>query len=223
MSVWPAALHPSEIEWWLETNTITHTSPLSRSTHTLEFPGARWRVSMSFTGLVRSELDHLSGFIAGLRGPAGRVTLGPLQQSPVPGLTSTFSNYDIPIVNWKTASALPIIAGTTMLRGNWFATHVIEAFGEIPVGTFFAVNNELKQVSAPVVGHATYTSNTDIHFTPPLRQAIPLTLNVNVSYVAAEFIQPTSTFRLVDDSQGRALYRHGGQVGDMSVELVEVI
>ena len=120
MPRWPDNIRPASIDWWLETHTIVHESPLSRATQTLELPGARWRVSMTFDNLLRAEILTLSGFVAGLRGPAGRVSLWPMmQRSVLKGITADAffgsAQPDYPAIDAPGGLA----AGSTQVTLNW--------------------------------------------------------------------------------------------------------
>ena len=73
--VWPQTIRPLSMRWGLVSNTQAFTSPLSRSTQTLELPGAAWKVSMEFGSLKRAEVAELEALMAQLRGMANRVLL----------------------------------------------------------------------------------------------------------------------------------------------------
>ncbi len=216
---WPDDLRPSSIDWWLETNTMTHTSPLSRATQTIELPGARWRASMRFQHLIRAEMTRLSAFINGLRGPAGRMTLWPMQQQSILAGTTEAAvfgarpaarrNVALPYINaTMTGQGIATPAGHTILP------LVSPSKTVLPAGYFVAVAGELKQVVASEV----IRDRVRTTITPPMRQAIPAAGDV----LSAMVDRPIATFRLADDGQGRARYQGGGKVGSMTVELVEV-
>ncbi len=213
-------IRPSSIEWWLDSNTLVHQSPLSRSTHTLELPGARWRVSMTFSNLRRPELDELSAFVNGLRGAAGRFTFGPIQQTPVPVVW----NPDlIPLLPWfaeiNIDSSNPLLQSTVTVPAG--ATEAVVFFGNQAIesyifeaGYFFSVNSELKQVTETPQWPVGVPPQNLVHFTPPLRAGV-------TGRETVELLDPVSTFRLIDDQQGRAGYHGGGRVGDVTLEIVE--
>lgn len=215
---WPDDLRPSTMDWWLETHTMTHTSPLSRATQTLELPGARWRVSLSFNNLLRAEMERLSSFINGLRGPAGRLTLWPMQQQSIlEGTTEllVFGRRKVPYIGYPyinftlDAQALPSPAGSTVIP------LVSPKQTALPAGYFFSVVGELKQVVRSNIRHDRVWTT----ITPPMRKAISASGNPIPAHVD---FRPSAIFRLADDSQGRASYRGGGQVGSMTIDLVEV-
>ena len=223
--LWPDDLRPSAIDWWLETHTLTHTSPLSRATQTIEFPGARWRVSLRFGHLLRGEMERLSSFLNGLRGPAGRVTLWPMQQTSLLAQEKKSAQALFGNPNARSLIAQPWV---NMKDGNQLrpdGLHAVEQgaatlnFGVSPVfgpdynartfppGYFFSVNGELKQI----VSSARVTPfKIRAEITPPMRTRIPGARARN-EIVRAEMDRPTATFRLADDNQGRAGYRAGGR------------
>ena len=213
-------IRPSSIEWWLDSNTLVHQSPLSRSTHTLELPGARWRVSMTFSNLLRPELDALTAFVNGLRGAAGRFTFGPLQQTPIPVV---WSPHLIPSLPWFAHFVITEEPGgdhksVTVPAG---ATEAVMFFGNRAIGAalfesgyFFSVNGELKQVTETPQQPLGDPPQTLVAFTPPLRASV-------TGREKVELLDPVSTFRLIDDQQGRAGYHGGGRVGDVTLEIVE--
>ena len=211
-------IRPSSIDWRLDSNTLVHQSPLSRSTHTLELPGARWRVSMTFSNLLRPELDELSAFVNGLRGAAGRFTFGPIQQSPI----SVFWNTNqIPSLPWMGRFYMEVLGKHGPITVPAGATSAMMIFGNPAIGSstfdtgyFFSVNGELKQVTETPQQPLGDPPQTLVAFTPPLRNAFQGAHTV-------ELLDPVSTFRLIDDQQGRAGYHGGGRVGDVTLEIVE--
>ena len=58
----------------LVANTAVFESPLSGAVQTLELPGARWALSMSFPALQDPDAGTLMAFLAKLRGRANRFT-----------------------------------------------------------------------------------------------------------------------------------------------------
>jgi hypothetical protein len=63
---------PDSADFGITYNTLIHTSPLSGATQTLELPGARWKMRLSFRNLEPSEGRKLASFLTRLRGSAGR-------------------------------------------------------------------------------------------------------------------------------------------------------
>lgn len=66
---------PTTNEWSLVSNTQILISPLSGALQTVELPGARWVATLSFSDMEPEESRVLIGFLARLRGSAGRFTL----------------------------------------------------------------------------------------------------------------------------------------------------
>jgi len=69
---WPSDLKPSEITLHLGFNTSTFTSPFTRTTQTLELPGALHELSFSLPVLNAAKQNTARAFLAQLRGQAGR-------------------------------------------------------------------------------------------------------------------------------------------------------
>ena len=221
MAELPTTPLPSQVSWWLDSNTMTHTSPLNGTVHTLLLPGARWRAALVYNNLLRDELNLLTGFINGLNGNVGRVTLHPLQQQSTSVFWETNSD-PYPWVGRQRTTVdlfgdIEIESGATSCK-MYFGDN---ANGTVPfqAGYFFEINGELKQatVTPPAIGSGSeFPGQTTINFAPALRTPI-------TERITARLISPTSAFKLVNDQQGRADYRGSGKVGSVSIELEEVI
>lgn len=147
---WPDGLVPSKATWGLQSNTESFTSPLNRSTQTVERPGARWKVSLEFPSLKDPDLGRLEAFLADLNGMAGRFTIWPHSR---PG-SSAFS----PLVNGAIADfkRLP--------TKSWPASTLV-----LRAGDYLAVNGELKKVTADVTSDAGGLATVPV--APPFRNA----------------------------------------------------
>lgn len=132
---WPAELVPSKATWGLLSNTESFTSPMNRSSQTLERPGARWKVSLEFPPMKDVDAGRLEALLAALNGMAGRVTVWPHGR---PG-SAAFS----PLVNGAMSDfkLLP--------TKSWPATTLV-----LRAGDYLAVNGELKMVTADVTSDA---------------------------------------------------------------------
>ena len=87
-------IEPSTIEMGIVFNTQISTSPLSGDVKTLELPGARWRVRMSFNDLEPEETRPLLAWLSDLRGSAGRFLVYDFSHpATTGGLTS--ANYQL--------------------------------------------------------------------------------------------------------------------------------
>jgi hypothetical protein len=63
---------PDTCEFGISFNSLIHTSSLSGISQTMELPGARWRLKLSFKDLEPTESRVLISFLTRLRGSAGR-------------------------------------------------------------------------------------------------------------------------------------------------------
>lgn len=75
---WPAGLRaPSASDWGLRPNEQIAESPFTRSVQAIEFPGARWRGTLVWRGLLDADYRALSGFLSRLRGRVNGFTFTP--------------------------------------------------------------------------------------------------------------------------------------------------
>ena len=165
---------PMALEWALQSNTQTFTSPLNGTVQTLELPGARWRASFTYQNLSDADAATLQAFLTKLRGQANRFTLYNFARKRPNGLA-----YGTPLVNGGSQT------GTTLLTKGW----AINAMGILKAGDFFSVNGELKMCVADCdsdsTGYATVT------FEPPLRASPANNSSITTT-------QPTATFMLTE-------------------------
>lgn len=73
----PSFIVPNQMSWHLEPNTGAFTSPLSRTTQTVELPGARWVCEMSLPPMAQTDWRQYTAWLAKMRGQAGRVYVTP--------------------------------------------------------------------------------------------------------------------------------------------------
>lgn len=132
---WPIGLKPSKVTWGLQSNTESFTSPLNRSTQTLERPGARWKVQLEMPHMDRERRGMLEAFLASLGGMAGRFTLWPHHRAG--------SSLYAPLVNGAMSDfkSLPTKA--------WPANTLV-----LRAGDFLSAGGELKMVTADVTSNA---------------------------------------------------------------------
>lgn len=174
---WPAGLVPSKATWRLQSNTESFSSPLNRSTQTVERPGARWNVSLEFPPLKDPELGRLEAFLASLSGMAGRFTIWPHGR---PG-NSAFS----PLVNGTVTDfkALP--------TKSWpVSTLVLRA------GDYLSVNGELKMVTSDVTSDAGGLATVPV--APPFRRAPAANSAITLN-------KPRATMMLAADEHGATI------------------
>lgn len=161
----------------LMSNTISFSSPLSGSTQTLEFPGAKWMGVFTLPPMKRALASEWLSFFAQLRGASGR-----------------FYGYDPTAKTPRgVASGSPVVdggsqTGTTLATESWPASTT----NLLLPGDYFQVGSEFKMVTSAVnsngVGVATIT------FEPPLR-------NSPSDNAAIIYTNPVCVMRLSDDSQ----------------------
>lgn len=165
---------PGSLQWSLRSNTMSHTSPLTSATQTVEMPGARWEMSFSMDNLTEPDAAALQAFLVRLRGQANRFTLYNFAR-PTPRGTLTGT----PLVNGAGQSGATLAidgctVGATLLAGD-----------------FIGVNGELKMVVADATANGSGQMSLSIE--PPLRASpadnAPLTL-----------VRPTATFMLSEST-----------------------
>lgn len=168
---------PDSFDFGLTSNTMTFTSPLSSAVQTVEMPSPRWRFSFTMQHLEEADAALMQGFLAQLRGQAGRFYMYNMARTTPRGI----------------ATGTPIVAGasqtgTTINTSGW----TISQTGILKIGDFFKIGNELKvvvnaDVNSDGSGLATIT------FEPPIR-----TSPANSSAVVIS--SPTAIFKLTDDN-----------------------
>ncbi|MNM87654.1 hypothetical protein D3C81_998430 [compost metagenome] len=168
---WPANLVPSKATWGLQSNTESFTSPLNRSSQTVERPGARWKVTLEFPPMKDPELGRLEAFLASLGGMAGRFTLWPHGR---PG-TSPYA----PLVR-------ELMTNFKMLpTSSWPSSALV-----LKAGDYLSVGGELKMVTADVTSNG--AGQADVPVAPAFRNA-PL-----INGVVA-LLKPRATMMLATD------------------------
>lgn len=167
---------PPSFTFGLKHNTTLFQSPLSGAVQTVEMPGARWQFRMSYADLEEADAALLQGFLAQLRGQAGRFYLynlaRPTPRGSVPGT---------PLV--KGASQ----TGATLATDGWTPSQT----GILKVGDFFKIGNELKMVVGADV-NSDGAGEATITFEPPIRSS-----PADNSAVATS--SPTAVFKLTSD------------------------
>ena len=86
----PASPNPARVEFWLESNTQTHISPLSKSVQTIALSGARWGATVTLPKMPRAVAAAWIAFLTELNGMAGRVLISPwILDTPRGGVPGT--------------------------------------------------------------------------------------------------------------------------------------
>ncbi len=172
---WPTLSRtaPLTVDWSLVPNTITFESPLSGSVQTVEFPGARWRVSFSMDNLQEADSALLQAMLVRLRGRAGRLALHNFARPTPRG----------------TIAGTPLVMGAAQTGG----TLIIDGCtvgSTLKAGDFIGVNGELKMVVADATANGSGQMTLTIE--PPLRSS-------PADNAAITTTQPTATFMLAQD------------------------
>lgn len=167
---------PDTFEFGLVHNTQTFTSPLSATVQTVEIPSARWRFAFALDSMVEADAALVQGFLAQLRGQAGRFYMHNMARPTPRGIAT-----GTPLV--KGASQ----TGTSIVTDGWTPSQA----GILKVGDFFGIGGELKMVvsadvNSDVAGEAT------IVFEPPIRTSPADNAAVVIS-------SPTAVFKLTAD------------------------
>lgn len=189
---------PGSFEFGIVSNTTTFSSPLSQSVQTIEMPGARWRFSFPLNDLAEADAALVQGFLAQLRGQAGRFYMSNLARPTPRGIAT-----GTPLV--KGASQ----TGTSINTDGWTPSQT----GILKVGDFFKIGDELKMVvSADVSSDG--SGNATIMFEPPIRSSPADNSAITTS-------SPTAIFKLTGDDNGWAT--RPGRYTSFNLQGIEVI
>lgn len=168
---WPASLVPAKVTWGLQSNTETFTSPLNRSTQTLERPGARWKASLEMPRMDPDTRGQLEAFLVSLGGMAGRFRLWP-HARPVSAIGVGASDYGVVLdfVNQSyQAQGSPMVSAALSNYKLLPTTYWPASTRVLKAGEFIEVGGELKMVTADVTSDA--TGNAQIPVAPAFRKA----------------------------------------------------
>ena len=184
MAAIPSSPAPNRLAFWLVGNTQILESPFNKSIQGVELPGARWAASLSWGPKLSADLVALEAFIQSLRGRSVPFTMG---HARYPTPTGTISGS--PTVNGASQT------GTTLNVNNL----ALSTNGLLLPGDFFSVNSELKRVTASLDSNG--AGEGVLTFTPPLRAAPS-------DAAAITYTNPTTSWRLASDQDGRPQYGH---------------
>lgn len=189
----PSLVSPASVDWRLVSNTQSFTSPLDRTTQTLELPGARWEASVTWPTLAAADWRILTAFLAKLRGAAGRFYYGP------PHATAT----------QQTITGSVLVNGASQTGGSL----IVDGFtGTFKAGDFISfdtsVGRELHMVVADLTNPGTLTIEPPIRVSPADNAAVTIS-------------SPTCVMRLTDDAQA-ALSIRPPVTGSVAFDMVEV-
>lgn len=155
VQTFPTGLKADSEEWVIQYNTQSFESDLNGAIQTAELPGARWSVSMTFGSREGKAARRLQGFLAGLKGRAGRFYVTPADWQPLGSPSGTG------LVATNTA------AGASSIPTDGWTASVTELFC---AGDYFEVNGELKKLTADV--NSDGTGLATLNFAPPLRKSV---------------------------------------------------
>jgi hypothetical protein len=176
---WPAvSVDPTRLEWWLQSITQEHISPLTGAVQTQELPGAHWQARVEYFNVSEDDCRLLWAFIGKMRGRAGRVYV-PNFGRPTPHGVGGGSPY---VGGVSQTGATLHIAGATPSTAGWLVA-----------GDMFGVDGLMYLVTGTV--DVDVTGSADIPLAPPLRVS-PADLG------AITLTSPTVTMMFAGDRQG---------------------
>lgn len=188
---WPLDLAPSTFGIKLKTNKKGFTSPFNNSTQDAYYPGAQWKVTMTFTNQDDYEARLLETCLHQLE-LGGRLRVPDFGR---PGVNRTG------ITVFGSGQT-----GATLVTQGW----PVNTIKVMLRGDYFEVGDELKilleDVNSDAAGRATFK------FSPWLRNSYPSGTTVTVK-------NPCGYFKLPNDENG--VERAPGFVNGVTVELLE--
>lgn len=193
--------NPSSIQWWLEANTFAYTSPMDKSTQTVEWPAARWHAILSYQQMADTDWRLLDAFVAQMCGMAGRVYL-PVFHALLP--KGSYTGGSQQVNGGSQVGKSLILENAPTSRTGW-----LKAGDFVHLDT--AAGRELKRITAD--------ANTDINgavtiqFAPALRGSPADNAPVTVAACNCQM-------RFKDDQQAQLMVQ-GGNEGSLTVEFVE--
>lgn len=170
---------PDNEEWTLRYSTLIFRSDLNGAEQTEELPGARWSVQVTFSNRQGRDVRALQGFLASLKGRAGRFWYVPSDWEPLGTAGGT-----------PTSSAGVNEGDTTMATTGWTANQN-EA---LAIGDYFEYNGELKKVTATVTSDG--AGDATVEFAPPIRIATGSGLSLTLT-------EPRCQMKLASDTEGK--------------------
>ena len=171
---------PNSLTWRLESNTQVLESPLTKAVQTIELIGPRWSFTAAYHAFEEADAALLQSFLVKIRGQANRFTAYNFARSTPRGSATGSST-----VNNESGSPTTLQTGTTLITKSWTAAATLKE------GDFFAVNGELKMVTANATADG--SGNMTISFEPPLR-ASP------AHGAAITYTNPTATFMMTSQT-----------------------
>jgi len=208
---------PTSFEFSLKSNTQTFESPLNRTVQTYELPGARWSFSGTWENLTDLDARILKGWLAKLRGAAGRFYMWDMQHPAPTGLAygvGTLGGYvadNLLTTSWSVALSLTA-DNTHFTADSTQLDTTSSAFIWFQPGDYIGVNGELKMVTDVAAGSA---SGVVITVEPPFRTPPPVGSALSI-------VKPTCVMRLIDDSQDSMSYHQNRNCTSVTISGIEV-
>lgn len=176
---WPAvSVDQTRFEWWLQSITQEHVSPLTGAVQTQELPGAHWQARVEYLNVTESDCRLLWAFIGVMRGRAGRVYV-PNFGRPTPEGVGGGTVY---VGGSGQVGATLHVAGCPLSTAGWL----------VP-GDFVGVGGRMYLVTDDVDSDG--TGSADIPLAPPIATA-----PTDLSTVVTD--RPTVTMMFAGDRQG---------------------
>jgi len=196
-------------------NTQGFESPLTRSVQTYELPGARWSFTATWENLSDIDARILKGWLARLRGGAGRFYMWDMQH-PVPnGLAYGSGNVGGYVEDNQitTSWAVALTADNTHFTADssLLVTTDTQQLWFLP-GDYIGINGELKMVTDVATGGP---AGVTISVEPPFRTSPPIG-------TAISFVKPTCVMRLINDTQDSAEYNRDRNNTSVTISGMEV-
>ena len=197
----PAISAPQEVTWQLRAQTQQHVSPFNGSTQTLAMPGGVWTSTLTWRAMGEQDRRVMEGWLAGLRGAAGRFTLRPYHAPRRATGTGT------PVMNGS------IQTGTSISIKGWAAS--AQAF---KAGDFLSYLDDNGRSLLHIVtadSNATGGGFASVSISPPVRRIVP-------DGRAIEIAAPVGVFRLATDDEGQMVTVFP-PVGAVTINVVEAL
>ncbi|MDQ1081451.1 hypothetical protein [Pseudoroseomonas cervicalis] len=192
---------PAGLSWLPRANTQSHTSPLDGTTQTLQMPGMRWVVTLTWEDLKPEHWRILGAFIAQLGGQAGRFTYGPWHAPrTAPGVGA-------PVVDGAGQ------AGDLLVTRGWPNFTRVFNTGDWLSYPDAQGRPMLHQVVANSSSNGTGQAATRL--APPLRRP-------GADGAAVEVVNPVGVFMLASDDDGEIRFRKPVRAST-SLQLVEAL
>ena len=175
MLTWPEEIRPSEMDWYLSSNSVDFTSPFNGAGQTASYPGSRWEASLSFDKQNDWESRMIEVLLVKLDGKAGRIRIQDFGRWGRPPI-------GVPVVNGSANT------GTVLNTRGWTPNRKVLSFGD-----YITVNDELKMVTEDA-----WSNDVGI----VVLGIAPMLRNIPSDGMTIETQTPTGIFRLAVNKNG---------------------